>query len=197
MADDEGPEALATLLEPSVYRQAARGEVWRGIASVPLLAGVTMISVFMFVDLIWGHWLQLPSGSASQLQTDQWSTGVVLVVCIVGVNAMGLPPTVARLQLRSMLHAWEPASMPSLHGTVTEKRWTRVIVDVANSGSPESPPGRLTLPRDDYRVRGLRAGDPVLVEGVVQPGSWVAVTTPKGIGWVRLLPRRGWRLTSM
>jgi len=65
------------------------------------------------------------------------------------------------------------------------------------------PPGsdvpgqRLILPRDGRRIPELKLGDAVVVEGLIRPSSWVAVTAPTGLAWVRLLPRRSWRLTSM
>ena len=188
---------VAAKREPAVYRRAARGEVWRGITSVPLLAAVTILTAITFVDAMRSDWLPSSASLSWDGQMGKGEVGVILVVCFFILSAMGWPSTVARLRLRSSLRTWSPGSVPSLRGTVTGRRRFRVIVDGAIPGSADAPLRRVTLPRDSRRVQELRPGDPVLVEGVIRPGAWVAVTTPNGVAWVRLLPRRGWRLTSM
>lgn len=187
---------VAAKREPAVYRRAARGEVWRGITSVPLHAAVTVLIAITFVDVVRSDLPSSPSLSWDG-QMSKGETGVILVVSLFILSVLGWPLTVARLRLRSSLRTWSPASVPSLRGTVTGRRRFRVIVDGAIPGSADAPLRRVTLPRDSRRVQELRPGDPVLVEGVIRPGAWVAVTTPNGVAWVRLLPRRGWRLTSM
>jgi hypothetical protein len=190
--DVEALGALATPLDPVAYQRAARGEIWRGICAAPLLIVVAIVTVVALAD--WADWVV--SGFVAS-DGQRWSVGFLGTVCLIVVNGLLWPVTIARLRLRWLLHTWSPGSTPSLSGTVTERRWTRVLVEVATQGSSDLQPGQLTLPRDGLCVRGLQRGDHVVVQGVVRPGSWVAVTTPSDIGWIRLLPRRGWRLSSM